>query len=65
MELKIAQFNNTNTSSPSKLDNSGNNNKDTAAQLIMANITLHHIHINAIANYYNIPQLKKLINTKI
>jgi len=30
-----------------------------------AYITLHHIYINAIANYYNIPQLKELINIKI
>ena len=50
---------------PSKLDNSGGNNKDIAVQLTTANITLYYIHVNAIANYYNIPQLKKFVNIKI
>ena len=31
----------------------------------MANIILHHVHVNAITDYYNIPQLKELINIKI
>ena len=65
MELEIVQLNNINASSPSKLDNSGGDNKDTAVQLTMANITLCHIYINVITNYYNIPQLKKFINIKI
>ena len=59
------QFNTINALSPSKLDNSGNNNKNTAASLIMTNIILYYIYINAIANYYNILQLKKLVNIKI
>jgi hypothetical protein len=30
-----------------------------------ANITLRHVYVNAIADYYDIPQLKELANTKI
>jgi len=46
-------------------NNSGGNNKDTTIWPTMADITLHYIYVNAIANYYNIPQLKELANIKI
>jgi len=59
------QLNDANALSPSKLDNSGGDNKDTITRLTTANITLYHVHVNAIANYNNIPQLKELANTKI
>ncbi|XTI88733.1 hypothetical protein V2W45_1239388, partial [Cenococcum geophilum] len=49
----------------SKLDNSGGDNKDTTIRPTTAYITLRHVHINAIADYYNIPQLKELTNIKI
>ena len=65
IELEVVQLNNTNALSPSKLDNSGGNSEDTMTQLITANITLCHVHVNAIANYYDIPQLKELANIKI
>ena len=65
IELEIAQFNNANASSLSKLDNSDSDNEDTTTWPTTTNITLHHVHVNAIADYYNIPQLKELANTKI
>jgi len=46
-------------------NNGSSDNKDTTIWLITADITLYHVCINAIANYYNIPQLKELINIKI
>ena len=49
----------------SKLNNNNGDNKDTTTRLITAYITLRHIYINIIVNYYNILQLKKLINIKI
>lgn len=64
-ELEIAQLDDADTSSPSKLDNSSGYNKDTITRPTTANITLRHVHVNAIADYYNIPQLKELANTKI
>jgi len=65
IELEIAQLDDADASSPSKLDNSSGDNKDTTTRPTTANITLRHVHVNAIADYYNIPQLKELANTKI
>jgi len=46
-------------------DNSGGDNEDTIIWPTTADITLYHICVNAIADYYNIPQLKELANIKI
>lgn len=46
-------------------DNGGGDNEDTTTWPTTADITLHHVRVNAIADYYNIPQLKELANTKI
>ena len=55
MKLGVVQLDNADALSPFKLDNSGGDNKDTTSRLTTANITLRHVYINAIANYYNIP----------
>lgn len=62
---EVAQLDDANASLPSKLDNSGGDNKDTTTRPTTANIILHHVRVNAIADYFNIPQLKELANTKI
>ncbi|OCK98950.1 uncharacterized protein K441DRAFT_540228, partial [Cenococcum geophilum 1.58] len=43
----------------------GGDDRDTIIWPITAYITLRHVYINIIADYYNIPQLKELINIKI
>ncbi len=67
------------TSSPSKSGNDGGDDDDdgsftltrsshnlgTATQPTTNEIVLHHVHVNAIADYYDIPQLKQLVKTKI
>jgi len=49
IELKIAQLDDADALLPSKLNNSSSDDEDTTA-----NITLCHVYINIIANYYNI-----------
>ncbi|OCL11879.1 hypothetical protein AOQ84DRAFT_422052, partial [Glonium stellatum] len=48
--------------SPSKLDNSGGDNKDTTIRPTTAHITLRHVYINIIADYCGVLQLKELVN---
>ena len=64
IELEVAQLD-ADAPSPFKLDNSGGDDKDTTTRPTTANITLRHVHVNTIADYYDIPQLKELANIKI
>ena len=64
-EEQGSNINDADALSPSKLDNSGGDNEDTTIRPTTAYITLRHVYINTITNYYNIPQLKELANIKI
>ena len=60
----LPYFDNADASSPSKLDNSGGD-EDTTTRPTTANVTLRHVHVNAIADYYNIPQLKDELSARL
>ncbi|OCL09052.1 hypothetical protein AOQ84DRAFT_363595, partial [Glonium stellatum] len=62
-QLEVAQLDDTDALSPSKPD-SGGDDEDATARPTTANTTLRHVHVNAIADYYNIPRLKEFTNTK-